>query len=103
MTLPEVALWDCLRKGRLSGLQFRRQHPLGSYILDFYCPLSRLAVEIDGEGHGHPDQQRHDRARDAWLRSRAVRTLRFPATSILDRDALLGVLGEIAQAAAMRP
>jgi very-short-patch-repair endonuclease len=95
MTLPEVILWECLRKGRLNGLQFRRQHPLGSYILDFYCPAARLAIEIDGEGHSHPDQLRHDRVRDAWLSSKSVRVLRFPATSVLDSEALPGVLEEI--------
>ena len=93
--MPEVILWECLRKGRLKGHQFRRQHPLGSYILDFYCPAARLAIEIDGEGHYHPDQQRHDSARDAWLGSKSVRVLRFPATSVLDNDALGGVLDEI--------
>jgi very-short-patch-repair endonuclease len=98
MTLPEVVLWECLRKGRLNGLQFRRQHPLGSYILDFYCPGARLAIEIDGQGHYHPDQQLHDRARDAWLRTKAVRVLRFPATSVLDKEALSGVLEEISAA-----
>jgi very-short-patch-repair endonuclease len=99
MTLPEVVLWDCLRKGRLSGLQFRRQHPIGSYILDFYCPMARLAIEIDGQGHWRPDQQRHDTARDAWLQSESVRVLRFPATSILDGESLSGVLAEIVDAA----
>jgi very-short-patch-repair endonuclease len=99
MTLPEVVLWDCLRKGRLNALQFRRQHPMGHYVLDFYCSSARLAVEIDGEGHGHPDQERHDRKRDAWFASMDVRVLRIPASSVLDKEALHGVIAEIAEAA----
>jgi very-short-patch-repair endonuclease len=101
MTLPEIALWDRLRKGRLNALQFRRQHPIGHYILDFYCPSARLAIEIDGDAHGHPDQQRHDRLRDAWLASRNVRVLRVPASAVLDRDALHGLLAEITEAASV--
>ncbi len=100
MNLPEVVLWDCLRSGKLNGLRFRRQHPIGAYILDFYCPSAKLAVEIDGEGHAHPAQTDHDRARDNWLASQGVRMLRFPATAVLDEEALLQVLGEIAAAAA---
>ena len=48
MTLSEVLLWERIRGGRLNGLRFRRQHPIGPYILDFYCASGRLAVEIDG-------------------------------------------------------
>jgi Protein of unknown function (DUF559) len=47
MTLPEIVLWQALGKGRLAGLRFRRQNPIGPYILDFYCPSARLAVEVD--------------------------------------------------------
>ena len=100
MTLPEVILWECLRKGRLDSLQFRRQHPMGVYILDFYCPLRRLALEVDGEGHAHPDQARHDEARDVWLASLGVRILRIPASTVLDKEMLSGVLLEIAETAA---
>ncbi|MEP6966989.1 MAG: DUF559 domain-containing protein [Pseudomonadota bacterium] len=100
MSLPEVILWEHLRKGKLGALRFRRQHPIGPYILDFYCPSARLVVEIDGEGHGHPDQENHDRARDRWLGARGLTVLRFAATSVLDEEALAGVLGEIEAAAA---
>jgi very-short-patch-repair endonuclease len=99
MTLPEVVLWECLRKGRLNSLQFRRQHPIGPYILDFFCPSARLVVEIDGEGHGHPDQERHDQARDRWLAVKGLRVLRIPASSVLDKEGLHGVIFDIAEAA----
>jgi very-short-patch-repair endonuclease len=100
MSLPEVILWDGLRKGRLGTFRFRRQHPIGAYILDFYCPSARLAVEIDGEGHGHPDQAGHDDARDRWRRSRGLRVLRVPAASVLDEESLADVLADIEAAAA---
>jgi very-short-patch-repair endonuclease len=54
MTLPEVLLWQELRGGKLDGLQFRRQHPVGPYILDYFCTAARLAVEVDGRGHDEP-------------------------------------------------
>ena len=67
MTLPEVVLWRALRKGRLAGLRIRRQHPIGPYILDFYCPSARLAIEVDGSVHDITAQVRHDERRAAWL------------------------------------
>src|SRR3954469_10158826 len=55
MTLPEVLLWQALRGGQVGGLRFRRQHPIGHYVLDFYCPALRLAVEVDGAAHDIPE------------------------------------------------
>ena len=100
MTLPEVILWEHLRKGRLTELRFRHQHPVGVYILDFYCSSARLAVEVDGAGHGHPEQARRDAARDGWLESMDIRMLRFAATDVLNEETLSGVLSLIAAAAA---
>jgi hypothetical protein len=56
MSLPEVILWEHLRRGGLSGMHFRRQHPAGPYVLDFYCAASRLAIEVDGAAHDLPGQ-----------------------------------------------
>jgi very-short-patch-repair endonuclease len=70
MSLPEVVLWQALRKRRLAGLRVRRQHPMGSYILDFYYPSARLALEVDGLAHDGANRQRRDRDRDAWLARR---------------------------------
>jgi len=63
---------------------------MGPYILDFYCPAVRLAIEVDGEGHGHPDQAGHDARRDRWLTEQGVTTLRIAAIDV--RDNLDGVL-----------
>jgi very-short-patch-repair endonuclease len=100
MTLPEVVLWGALRGSRLNGMRFRRQHPIGRYILDFYCPSTRLAVEIDGFAHDNPRQVEHDESRDAWLASRRVKVLRVAAADVLNDHQLEGVLLAIEQAAA---
>jgi very-short-patch-repair endonuclease len=100
MLLPEVVLWEHLRSGRLNGLRFRRQHPIGRYIIDFYCPSARLAVEVDGIGHNVASQLAHDRVRDRWLSSRGIHVLRFAAADILKDKDLEGVVQTIAHAAA---
>lgn len=82
MSLPEVLLWRELRK-RPTGLKFRRQHPAGKYILDFYCDIVRLAVEVDGESHSRGDRPERDAERDAWLADRRVRIIRVPAAEVL--------------------
>jgi len=77
LTAVEARLWGKLRAGRLDGLEFRRQHPAGPYILDFYCSQLQLAIELDGSQHGERLQQSRDLRRSAWLRSRGVTELRF--------------------------
>jgi len=98
LSLPEVVLWSRLRRGQLDGLLFRRQHPIGAYVLDFYCPAARLAVEVDGFSHDAPERFEHDRRRDAELAEYGVRTLRFLATDVLSDDRLEGVLLMIVEA-----
>jgi very-short-patch-repair endonuclease len=89
MSLPEVLLWQAVRGGKL-GVRFRRQHPVGPWILDFYCHARRLAVEIDGTTHDHPDRARLDQRRAVWLETRGILTLRIAASEVLDN--LDGVL-----------
>ena len=84
MSLPEVLLWGALRGRRLGDIRFRRQHPVGPFILDFYCEAARLAVEIDGAGHDHPDQARHDARRTEWLALRGITVMRVSARAVLD-------------------
>lgn len=100
MTPPEARLWTCLRGKRLRGLKFRRQHPVGPFILDFYCAEARLAVEVDGQGHEHPERLAHDRRRTAWLHRQEVRVIRLAAESV--RTELDGVLEFIARVALER-
>jgi very-short-patch-repair endonuclease len=82
MTLPEGMLWQVLRQ-RPDGFKFRRQHPLGRYVVDFYCAASKLAVEVDGESHSMGDQPQRDLRRDQWLRDQGLRVLRFAATDVM--------------------
>ncbi|RAK51478.1 endonuclease domain-containing protein [Phenylobacterium deserti] len=82
MSLPEVLLWRTLKGRQLHGLHFRRQHPIGPYVLDFYCDQLQLAVEIDGDTHlARTDA---DAARDAWLTAQGIQTVRISARDVLD-------------------
>ena len=81
-TDAERALWRSLRQRRFAGHKFRRQVPLGDYIVDFACLDARLIVEVDGAHH--LDQQREqDSARDAWLREQGFCVLRFWNSQVL--------------------
>ncbi|WP_322963099.1 endonuclease domain-containing protein [Sphingomonas fuzhouensis] len=89
MTLPEVVLWRVLRE-RPDNLRFRRQHPAGAYVLDFYCPVARVAVEVDGEVHERGDQPERGVRRDAFLAGHGVAVLRIPARDVLrDLDTVI--------------
>jgi very-short-patch-repair endonuclease len=85
MTLPEVLLWRLLRT-RPDGLKFRRQHPAGPYVLDFYCESAKLAVEVDGAVHGMGDLPKRDAERDQWLAKAGIQTYRIPARDVLDDE-----------------
>ncbi len=88
MSPPEVRLWVRLRSRKETGFVIRRQHPVGPYVLDFYCPEVRLAIEVDGAQHTLDQALQHDRKRDAWLQSKNIETLRIPASFIMiDADA----------------
>lgn len=84
LTPPERALWVRLRARGEGQPVFRRQHPLGLYILDFYCAKARLAVEVDGQGHDMGDRPAHDAHRDAYLAGEGVRVMRYRATDVMD-------------------
>lgn len=94
MSPPEVMLWSRLRTRSGDGVTFRRQHPIGAYVLDFYCNAARLAVEVDGAHHTEDEQIEHDERRDAWLRSQGLTVMRIPASHIMQSvdEAADGVL-----------
>ena len=96
MSLPEVLLWRELRRRAVAGLQFRRQHPVGPFVLDFYCASARLAVEVEGAAHDDPERAERDARRRARLAERGIRVLRVPAREVLDREGLQSVLDTIA-------
>jgi very-short-patch-repair endonuclease len=82
-TDAEAVLWRLLRNRQIAGRKFRRQHAFGAYILDFYCPERRLAVETDGGQHFDPEQADHDRKRTEYLAARGIRVLRFTNAEVL--------------------
>jgi very-short-patch-repair endonuclease len=89
-TDAEKALWSLLRAHRFAGLKFRRQHPCGDYILDFYCAEQRLAIELDGGQHFEASGLAYDERRDRYLTWRDIRVLRFGADLIFrDPEGLL--------------
>ena len=77
MTDAELKLWNEVRAHRLMGLGFRRQFPIGSYIVDFACPSKRLVVEIDGSQHGEDDIAQSDAVRTCFLEQEGWTVLRF--------------------------
>jgi very-short-patch-repair endonuclease len=98
MTVPEVRLWLCLKGRQLEGLQFRKQHAIGPFILDFFCARAQLAVEVDGAHHGNEEQAAYDARRDAWLARRGIATLRIPAGAVLSgREAVLETIAQCAR------
>jgi len=88
----ERRLWQKLRGAQIDGASFRRQHPAGNYILDFYCAALQLAIELDGGQHAQAASG--DRRRDDWLVKRGVTVLRFWNSDVVEN--LSGVLEVIA-------
>jgi very-short-patch-repair endonuclease len=93
MSTPEVMLWSRLRGRSDERPRFRRQHPIGSIIVDFYCPAARLAIEVDGATHWDEAERKSDEARDRWLSLRGIEVMRIQAGAVY-RD-LPGVVDDI--------
>ena len=92
-TKAEWVLWRELRHYRALGFHFRRQAPLGKYILDFVAHRERLVIEVDGDQHGLPAQRAHDEERTRFLEAGGYRVLRFGNCDILTN--LAGVIDGI--------
>ncbi len=99
MTRPEEILWSLLRGKQLGALRFRRQHPVGPFILDFYCTTAKLCVEIDGPAHESEPAIAHDGARTAWLSQQGIRVIRFSAAQVEDSRQQTHILSAIRTAA----
>ena len=77
LTPAEITLWGYLKNGQVGGYKFRRQHGLGQYVMDFYCPELKLCVELDGEVHDSKQAFNHDEERTAFLQENGISVLRF--------------------------
>ena len=100
MTDAEALLWESLRNRRIGDAKFRRQHPVGRYILDFYCVEKRLCIELDGGQHGEAPE--YDRYRDACLSKQGIRTLRIWNNQMLtETEAVLEAIYQILMAAVL--
>lgn len=82
MTPPEGMFWQVLRS-RPDGLKFRGQHPIGRCVVDFYCPATRLVIEVDGESHSNEERAERDMRRDHWLRDQGFRVIGLSARDVL--------------------
>jgi len=95
MTTAEAILWRALRGAQFDGLKFRRQVPIGRYVVDFLCVECRFVVELDGRPHDDEEQKQHDELRDAWLKERGYRILRLRNDVVIGGgDIVLGLIRE---------
>jgi len=83
-TSAESIFWELIRNRKFLDLKFRRQHQIGEYVVDFYCHEKRLIVELDGEVHDLPEQQRHDEIRDKYLTALGNQVVRFQNAELLN-------------------
>ena len=92
-TFYEKILWSKLRDRQLANLKFRRQYSIGKYIVDFYCPEKKLAIEIDGDSHYNEQAEQYDAEREKFINAYGIRICRFTNNQI--RENIEAVLGEI--------
>ncbi|MBN2380056.1 endonuclease domain-containing protein [candidate division WOR-3 bacterium] len=94
-TPAEAKLWACLRNNQLLGFKFRRQYPIGRFIVDFYCHKAKLAIELDGGGHAESEQAEYDEERSQCLEAEGIKILRFWNADVIKN--LEGVIEAIAE------
>jgi len=94
-TVQESELWEHLKHSKL-GVKFRRQHSIGFYIADFYCPSKKLIIEIDGSSHNNEEQKLYDKDRTEFLLATGTRVIRFTNNQIdVDINNVLEVINKI--------
>ncbi len=93
LTPAEAFLWKHLKGRKLQGRKFRRQHSIGAFIVDFYCPREKLIIELDGECHNNPVAENYDQKRSRYMNNKGCRVIRFENRRVFDD--LSDVLSEI--------
>lgn len=97
-TLPEQKLWLFLRKSQLNGLKFRRQQPIGKYIVDFLCCSKKIIIELDGGQHNEHRNIEYDKERDLFLKNEGYSVIRIWNNDILNNiDEVMDYLYEETQ------
>ena len=94
-TPEEAVLWTQIKSRKIKGYKWRRQHPIGIYILDFYCPKAKLCIELDGAAHYTYSGEREDSIRTSFLNSKGIKVIRFENRLIWDN--IEGVIDIIEQ------
>ena len=77
LTPEEAVLWNCLKSKQIKNHKWRKQHPIGAYILDFYCPETKLCIELDGKNHYSFQGAKEDEIRTKFLNNKGIKVLRF--------------------------
>ena len=93
---PEIILWKRIKNKQLGGYKFRRQYSVGRYVVDFYCPIAKLAIELDGDSHYVADAPEYDKIRENFIKEYGIRFLRFKNSDI--QNNLIQVLENILSA-----
>ena len=92
-TAAELRLWEALKGNKLGGYKFRSQHPISSFVLDFYCHKLKLAIEVDGLYHNTEEQKKYDRIRTKKLEEQGIKLIRFTNDEVIND--LANVLNKI--------
>jgi very-short-patch-repair endonuclease len=93
MPEAEVILWSKLQHRQVNGLKFRRQYSVDRFVVDFYCPELKLAIEVDGDSHFQMGAEQHDEVRETFIKQYGIKFLRFTNSDV--RENLYGVLTQI--------
>ncbi|ARS38763.1 cytosine methyltransferase [Sphingobacteriaceae bacterium GW460-11-11-14-LB5] len=89
LTPAEATMWKYLQNSKLDGKKFRRQHSVGNYILDFYCPSEKLAIEVDGDSHNDYSSEIYYKERTDFLNSKGIKVIRFDNVEVFESEELI--------------
>ena len=94
-TDAERRLWRVLRLKQVGGMRFRRQQPLGPFVVDFFCSAAKLIIELDGDQHGTDEAAAYDAHRTRWLEERGYKVLRFANGEVLEAHVIETIWHEV--------
>ena len=95
LSKAEAVLWTCFSRKQMKGFKFRRQYSVNQYVIDFYCPELKLAIEVDGDSHFNDISEKYDKERQKFIESFGIRFLRFTNINIYDNiDGVLQTIHE---------